>query len=243
MRPDLVVDRAVERSFGGHAADLDVDFAAVDRPALVTTLLASCSNADATTWWGSSVGARTAGLLRLVMLTGEHADADAAAGALRPSLRCPHCSDRIEAELPLAELVALEPAERAIAFGPYRLRRPTGADLRTMRTEGESVWLQAWRAESGLPAVQTDAALIALAQADPLVGFELTCRCPACGEAATIEVDLEALALQRLAAQQRRLLREVHALATQYGWSEAQILNLPAARRTRYLELIEGLAA
>lgn len=241
MQPDLAVERAVERSFGSRAADLDVDFTAADRPALVTTLLASCSDADAATWWGCSVGARTAGLLRLVMVTGERADA--AAVALRPMLSCPHCGDRIEAELPLAELAALEPDEPAITFGPHRLRRPTGADLRTLRNEGEARWLQNWCAESGLPAMQSDAALAALAQADPLVGFEMTCRCPACGETATIEVDLEALALQRLAAQQRRLLREVHALAMHYGWSEAQILNVPAARRARYLELIEGYAA
>lgn len=234
MRPDL----ALERTYGSRAADLELDFGAADRPALVTSLLAACSNADERMWWGSSVGARTAGLLRLLTLN-DHSAGNVHA-ALRPLLSCPHCSERIEAELPLAALVALQPDEPAIAFGPHQLRRPTGTDLRTIRTEGEAAWLQRWCNESGLPAQVADAALDTLAQADPLVGFEMACRCPACGEDTTIEIDLEALALQRLAEQQRRLLREVHALATHYGWSEAQILEVPAPRRARYLELIEG---
>jgi hypothetical protein len=33
-------------------------------------------------------------------------------------------------------------------------------------------------------------------------------------------------------------LREIDALARVYGWSEREILNLPARRRQTYLELI-----
>src|SRR5262245_63796286 len=59
----------------GHAEDLDLDFGQSDRPALVTTLLASCSgDGDAAFWWSQPVGLRTATLLRLVVLTDHRVD-------------------------------------------------------------------------------------------------------------------------------------------------------------------------
>jgi hypothetical protein len=41
-----------------------------------------------------------------------------------------------------------------------------------------------------------------------------------------------------LDAWARRMLREVHALAATYGWSEAEILRMSATRRRAYLDLI-----
>ena len=65
-RPNLSWQGDPMRPFG-HAADLDVDFGQSDRPGLVTTLLANCSDrADAAFWWSQPVGVRTSMLLRLV---------------------------------------------------------------------------------------------------------------------------------------------------------------------------------
>ena len=41
-----------------------------------------------------------------------------------------------------------------------------------------------------------------------------------------------------ISAQAQRLLREIDALARAYGWTEHEILSLPAQRRQTYLELI-----
>jgi len=38
----------------------------------------------------------------------------------------------------------------------------------------------------------------------------------------------------------RRLLVEVHALASAYGWSEQEILSLSDARRRLYLEMVQA---
>ena len=38
----------------------------------------------------------------------------------------------------------------------------------------------------------------------------------------------------------RRLLREVHALASAYGWTESEILSLSTTRRHAYLEMVGG---
>ncbi|MNH45016.1 hypothetical protein D3C79_1073420 [compost metagenome] len=79
-----------------------------------------------------------------------------------------------------------------------------------------------------------------MAAADPLVALAVACECPACGAASEVPIDLDGTALARLAARQRGLLREVHCLASRYGWSEAQVMALPPTRRAQYLALIEA---
>jgi hypothetical protein len=41
-----------------------------------------------------------------------------------------------------------------------------------------------------------------------------------------------------ISAEARRLLLEVHNLASAYGWSESDILSMSALRRRYYLEMI-----
>jgi hypothetical protein len=79
-----------------------------------------------------------------------------------------------------------------------------------------------------------------IAAADPLVALSVACDCPACGADSEVPIDLDDTALARLGARQRALLRDVHCLASRYGWSEAQIMALPPARRAHYLALIEA---
>lgn len=62
--------------------------------------------------------------------------------------------------------------------------------------------------------------------------------CPACGARFTADVDVVALLTDHLADQARVLLADVAELAAAYGWSEADILALPAPRRRAYLELV-----
>ena len=41
-------------------------------------------------------------------------------------------------------------------------------------------------------------------------------------------------------AHARRLLLDVHQLASAYGWSEMEILSLSATRRNAYLEMVRA---
>lgn len=235
--------------FGAAAEDLDFDFASADRPALVTALLARCTRpADEDHWWQRAVGDRTAALLDVL-----HASTGSTAIAL--TLRCAACSKRFEIELPHAAIVAARAApesvelQRADGDTPLTLRRATGNDLRAWHDEAsgggeaDALSMLARLCTRGAPeACDVAPAAAALAAADPLVAFMAACACPECGADAEIDVDLEALALQRLAARQQQLLREVHALASRYGWTEREILAVAPARRARYLELIDGWA-
>lgn len=228
----------------GQAADLDLDFGQDDRPALVTALLAGCSAADAAYWWEQPVCLRTAALLRL-------AAADTGAGETGFTAQCgaAPCGQAFEFSLPLAALAdEADPAPIPVVLGPGRtvvLRRASGADLRAWRSRALGAPQEAMRAmladlvvdgEAGPD--DTGAVSRALAEADPLVAFEVEAECPSCGERNRVPIDLEAVALARLARRRRALLREVHELAAHYGWSERRILSLPAARRADYLALI-----
>ncbi len=245
------------RAFGCGAEDLEFDFDSTDRPGLVTALLAACSApADAEHWWQRTVGERTAALLG-VLRAGQGGE------VIEHRLRCEQagCGERFDIDLPYAALGVgpsltprLHPTPPQIELArdeapPLPLRLPTGADLRAWRhivlgdnSDAQRAMLSALCLAGELRPQDCARAAAALAQADPLVAFSVTSGCPACGAEADIEIDLEALALQRLAAQQRRLLRDVHVLASRYGWSEAEVMALTPTRRARYVELIAEAA-
>jgi len=99
----------------------------------------------------------------------------------------------------------------------------------------------------GLPA--NDRVLVALldlrvAEFDPQAEIELSVTCPACGATFTTELDAGDLLYSDLVARQGDLDLAIHLLALHYHWSEDDILDLPIARRRRYVEaLVDGLTA
>jgi hypothetical protein len=231
----------------GQATDLDLDFGQPDRPALVTTLLAHCSECgDAAFWWSQPVGVRTAALLRLVVLTERRAEV-----SLNGRCTARGCDEPFQFTLPLLALAA-----GAVDVGPVQvhvdadrtltMRRPTGDDLRRWRRAQPASRAEALRVMldslllAGEARAEDEAAVSAsVSEIDPLVDFTASCPCPACGASNDVAIDLEALALDRLARRQQVLLRDVHRFAASYGWTEAEVLAIPLSRRAHYLQLIE----
>jgi hypothetical protein len=82
-----------------------------------------------------------------------------------------------------------------------------------------------------------DALGSAMAEHDPQSDVSLEARCPACEGALTVNFDVADYVWRRVATAGRELIFDVHQLAAAYGWSEAEILAIPAGRRHRYLEL------
>jgi hypothetical protein len=237
----MVEPRSSPRPFGNAAADLDLEFASPDRPALVTALLAACAEPqDPGHWWAQTVGARLRALLALLQSTG-------GGEAVLLTVRCPACDERAELALPFAELVSSPdgdgPVEVEAQGRRLRLRRATGDDLRRWREAppGSRAELLRQLASDGQPQPgDEERAAQALADAEPLLAMQVQCDCPACGVPAAHDVDLEALVLQRLALCQRAVFADVHRLASRYGWTEAQVLAVAPARRARYLSLIDA---
>ena len=77
-----------------------------------------------------------------------------------------------------------------------------------------------------------------MSKADPQADIQLALTCPRCGHNWIALFDIAEFFWMELSALARRLLREVHTLASAYNWHEAEILALSPVRRQAYLEMV-----
>jgi hypothetical protein len=76
-------------------------------------------------------------------------------------------------------------------------------------------------------------------RADPRGRIQFALDCPACLKHWEETFDITSFFWSEVSAWALRQLREVHVIASTYGWSEAEILALGPARRRAYLEMIQ----
>jgi hypothetical protein len=69
-----------------------------------------------------------------------------------------------------------------------------------------------------------------------MVDFEIMCE--VCGRCGIVSFDILPFFWSEIASWASRMFQEVHALATAYGWSEAEILAMSPFRRQQYLDLV-----
>jgi hypothetical protein len=79
-----------------------------------------------------------------------------------------------------------------------------------------------------------------MAQLDPQSEVQVDLHCPQCGHHWPAVFDIASFFWTELSAWAARLLRDVHELASAYGWRESEILALSPQRRRAYLELVRG---
>lgn len=91
-----------------------------------------------------------------------------------------------------------------------------------------------------LPPAAVDGIVEAMAAADPAAEIELDLTCSACSNRWAAPLDIAAFLWEEMNAWAARLLRDVHTLASAYGWNESDILSLSPHRRQMYLELCHG---
>ena len=204
-------------------------------------------------WAELPLGRRDAELLRL--------RAELFGPRLVSVVACPNCGGQLQltfdaADLDVAESLAAPGAERlTLARPPYtlRYRLPNSTDV---LAAGQSESVEAARrlllqrclesaerdqaavTPEDLPAEVVDALAAQMAQADPQADLQVDVSCPSCGKAWATTLDVAAYLWAEIDRWAQRLLREVHTLASAYGWSQSDILALSAARRQAYLELI-----
>jgi hypothetical protein len=79
-----------------------------------------------------------------------------------------------------------------------------------------------------------------MGEVDPQADVQLDLSCPACGRRWQALLDIENFFWTELNAWAKKILSEVHVLASAYGWGEADIVNLSPLRRQYYLDLVSG---
>ncbi|MFV8748935.1 hypothetical protein ACNOYE_00130 [Nannocystaceae bacterium ST9] len=196
----------------------------------------------------------------------DHAIAEHRIGRRGPiaqaSMVCPACSEGMEFRVDFAQVCGLG-CERS--SGPrvlehegfvVRFRLPSTADLRAIaereRSGGSGRALLIERivvgcerlgdrsSASALPESVIAALEAEIERLDPISDIRFTQACPACEHRFVAPFDVARFCWQELEVDARRLLQEVDALASSYGWTEAEILALSRTRRQTYLE-IRGL--
>jgi hypothetical protein len=79
-----------------------------------------------------------------------------------------------------------------------------------------------------------------MAEADPLGNVQLALECPDCQHRWAVLFDILSFFWGEIHIVAKRLLKEVHVLASAYGWTESEILTLSATRREAYLDMVGG---
>jgi hypothetical protein len=64
--------------------------------------------------------------------------------------------------------------------------------------------------------------------------------CAHCGSRAALDFDVAGFVWREIQVAARRLMAEIHRLASAYGWSEKAVVRMSAARRAAYLEMLNA---
>jgi hypothetical protein len=145
-------------------------------------------------------------------------------------LHLTHADYEVEFRLPTSlDLASLDPAADPETNRQHLLERCVIAAQRS----GREV------AAAELPAEVGEAIALRMAEADSQADVHLVLTCPQCQHTWQTMFDIVSYFWTEIHAWAGRLLREIHLLASAYGWGEAEILALSPWRRQAYLELIE----
>lgn len=200
-------------------------------------------------WAGMSVGQRDAGLLTLrEELFGARVEGTAV---------CPQCDDRIETSFSTDDIRVAGPVPGAtarVAADGFEVEcRPlTSTDLLEVATSAagarEALLRRCMRVTgrpsdaasdpAQLPEAVIQAAMQEMAAADPQADVQVALTCPACQHGWLTPFDIVSYLWSEIDDLAHRLLREVHALASVYGWHERDILAMSARRRRLYVEMM-----
>lgn len=172
---------------------------------------------------------------------------------------CTECQERLEFTLDIAALRLRSSPSRLVSEEfvfetdcyALRFRLPDSRDLAAVgiceditaarRLLAERCVLQAG-SNGDMVAELSDEAVEELAEhignCAPEAEVILDLACPSCGHQRQAILDVASFFWTEIAAQARRLLREIHLLASAYGWHESDILIMTPRRRQVYLEMI-----
>lgn len=220
----------------------------------LTVLVAACPDIPYEVLAHVSIGERDAQLLTL--------RAQTFGSRLNSLANCPRCNAPLELSFDVSDVrakaVSLPSAKgdvTALSFADCEVsfRLPNSLDLLAVADSGDvalgrqslfercvlSARHHGEDCPTGLlPPLIIDAVAAQMAQADPQADVQLALSCPECGQQWKAIFDIVSFFWAEISAWATRILREVHVLASAYGWREADILALSPHRRQCYLDMV-----
>lgn len=133
----------------------------------------------------------------------------------------------------------------------YRL--PTISDLAALDGESDVSRARALLLERCVVAVRAEGTAVPLGSASPALlnalaeqmsqhdphgDVQMAFRCTECGSSSLVAFDIASFFWTEVHAWAQRTLRDVHTLASAYGWREADILSMTPQRRQLYLAFV-----
>ena len=174
---------------------------------------------------------------------------------------CPSCRTTVEFSLPVQVLRRPVPAESAVLEMQDQdtrvsFRLPDTSDLMEIDEAPDEVsaarqlfarcLVSASRADgTPIPAHEIPDETVTriseqMATADAQADVVVTLVCPECQHTWESPFDIALFFGIELHAWARRTLREIHELASAYGWSESEILHVSPSRRQAYLDMVRS---
>lgn len=204
----------------------------------LTILAAACPEASVVSLADLPIGRRDARLLALrERMFGSE---------LTGITDCPECAEKIELSFKCSDINRQEENEPPTELGvqsngrEVRFRLPTSADLLAVTSSEQLLERCLLDRDNHLTKDVLPAVVEKMSSADPMADLHLVLNCPNCAHKWEAAFDIVAFLWREISAAARRLLREIHTLASAYGWTEPEILSLSPARRRAYLEMVSG---
>jgi hypothetical protein len=170
---------------------------------------------------------------------------------------CKRCGEKLEFQMDGTSLAKPKPDEEhhlkePIVVNGKSFRVPTSRDLARVAGQADprsaairllqSCWVEEPEGEDLGKVSEEDLETVGerMAAADPLAESLLNLNCPACGNEWEQSLDIAAFLWKEIEARAKRLVWEIHTLASAYGWTEREILSLSEPRRALYLGMAQG---
>ena len=172
---------------------------------------------------------------------------------------CPDCSEQLELGFDVEDLrvapspvAPLDPASLAVDDYELRFRLPDSLDLLAIAAHSDAqsarealikrCLLSARRREQETPVGLVPEQILVrmeeeMSKVDAQANVTLSLDCPSCHKSWSAAFDILGFFWSELDAWSQRLLADVHALASRYGWREADILEMSPVRRNIYLNM------
>ena len=163
---------------------------------------------------------------------------------------CPECGAELELIVDpraLAQGLRSEPAGASEEIGGYCMRPVNSVDLMASshaagEEQARGILLARSLGLEGHELAQLGESDAALAERFDRMNASAEIRvrleCAVCRDRPVLDLDIARFLLREVAAAARRLMVEIHELASAYGWSEAAIASMSAVRRAAYLEML-----